>query len=332
MRHAWVLALLPLWGCATVVEGHERALYYSAREGLSPEPVPSGLYWHLPWNGYLKYDLRWTSHKEEIHIHSKDGLHMNIDVVVVIRPNPGEIYPLDVDVGPEFYEEVVKPSVYAATRDASGRFNHLEIATQTHAVEEAIRLALVDHLAGKHLEVSEVAIQHFDLPDVVEQAANRTAASGQLLAAREVDLQLAQRDAAIEQTKRKGVVESEGIERKMRSQQELDQANFQAQIEESKRRSERARVEAEVDAQKLRSEAEAQSIRVKASAEKERLQGQSAYLTPAYVKLQGLEALAKAMSGPNTKVMVVPVGKNGLPAYFTPFLEPYGVPGEAGGK
>ncbi|HMC95631.1 MAG TPA: hypothetical protein VKO16_12755, partial [Polyangia bacterium] len=52
-------------GCATVVEGNESALFYSAGHGLSKDPVPSGWYWHLPWNDYITYDLRWTSHTEE---------------------------------------------------------------------------------------------------------------------------------------------------------------------------------------------------------------------------------------------------------------------------
>ena len=55
----------------------------------------------------------------------------------------------------------------------SARFNHLEIATQTHQVEEAIRIAMLEHLKGQHIELSEVAIQHFDLPQEVEVAANR---------------------------------------------------------------------------------------------------------------------------------------------------------------
>src|SRR5439155_25810318 len=88
------LCLLCSSGCVTIVQGHERALYYSAREGMKPEPVPAGWYWHAPWNGYEKYDLRWTSHAEEIHIHSKDGLHMNITVVSVVRAEVDELYPL----------------------------------------------------------------------------------------------------------------------------------------------------------------------------------------------------------------------------------------------
>ena len=100
---------------------------------------------------------------------------MNIDVVVVVRPAAQELFALHTEVGPDFYNDIVKPAVFAATRDASAKFNHMEIATQTHEMEEAIQQALVAHLVGKHLELGEVAIQHFDLPPEVEALANKKA-------------------------------------------------------------------------------------------------------------------------------------------------------------
>jgi regulator of protease activity HflC (stomatin/prohibitin superfamily) len=311
-------------GCAAVVEGHERALFYSARNGLSHEPVGSGWYWHMPWNDYITYDLRWTSHKEQIHIHSKDGLHMNIDLVVVSRPNPAEIYQLETDVGPHFYDSVIRAAVFAAARDAAGRFNHLDIATQTHMVEEAIHAALLEHLKGKHVELSEVAVQHFDLPPEVEQAANRTASANQLLGAKDVELALAGREAKIEQEKKRGTLETQGLERRLRAEQELSQTTLQIRIEEEKRKADLARVQAESEAVKIRAEGEAHATRVRAEAEKIRVQSLSQNLSPNYVRVQALEALAKALGRGKTKVMVLPVGKDGLPAYFQPFLNPFG--------
>ena len=300
-RVCLALGALTVFGCATVVDGHQRALFYSASHGMNPQPVGSGWYWHWPWNSYVKYDLRWTSHREEIHIHSRDGLHMNLDVVVVVRPDPKEIFPLDTDVGPGFYEAVVKPAVYGASRDASGRFTHLEIVTQTHEVERAIREALVEHLHGQHLQLGEVAIQHFDLPAEVEQATARKAATNQALAAKDIELHLAERDAEIDRAKRRGVLE----------------------IEEMRRKADRDKALAEAETLRIRSESEAQATRVRAEADRARIQSLSNNLSPNYVRIQALEALAKAMSGDNVKMMIMPVGANGLPSFFTPFLDPY---------
>lgn len=312
-------------GCATVVEGHERALYYSASHGLDKQAVGSGWYWHLPWNDYITYDLRWTAHKEEIHIHSKDGLHMNIDVAVVVRPDTRDIYALDTEVGPNYYDGVVKAALFAAVRDASGQFDHMQIATDTHAVEKAIFLALTEHLKGKHVELSEVAIQHFDLPPEVELAANRKASERQLVGAKEVELALAERDAKIVTEKRRGTLEAEGLERKLRAEQQLAETTAQIRIEEEKRKTELAKAESEAEAVKIRADAEAHAIRVRAEADRVRIQAASQNLSPNYVRVQALEALSRAVSASGgNRVMVLPVGKDGLPGYFGPFLNPFG--------
>lgn len=311
-------------GCATVVEGNERALYFNAGSGMQRESVGSGWHWHWPWNNYTAYDLRWTSHREAIHIHSKDGLHMDIDVAVVIRPNAQELYELDRDVGPNYYEGLVKPAVFAATRDATAKFNHMEIATETHAVEDAIQDALRVHLHGQHLEVEEVAIQHFELPQYVEDAVNRKASMTQFLAAKDVDLKLAQSDAEIERAKLKAAVESKGLERKLKSQQELDQAKVELAIAEARADAKRAEVQTEVEARRLRADGEAHEINVLAAANKAKLQAEAQPITANYVRLKALEALSAAVSGPNAHVYVLPTGKNGMPSYFTPFLNPFG--------
>jgi regulator of protease activity HflC (stomatin/prohibitin superfamily) len=330
-------AALASTGCATVVSGNERALYFSAGDGVQRQSVGSGWHWHWPWNSYTAYDLRWTSHKEAIHIHSKDGLHMDIKLAVVIRPNADELFELDRDVGPNYYDGLVRPAVFAATRDATAKFDHMEIATRTHEVEGAIQAALRVHLHGQHLEVEEVAIQHFELPQYVEDAVNKKASMGQFLAAREVDLKLAQSDAEIDRAKRRGAVESAGLEKKLQSEQELGQAKVELAIARAKAEAQRAEVTTEVEAQRLRAEGEAHAIRELAAANREKLQAESQPLTPNYVRLKALEALSAAVSGPNSHVYVLPIGKNGLPAYFTPFLNPFGkelagLPGPGAGK
>ena len=316
------LCVFALAGCATVVHGNERALFYSTSDGLDKQVVGPGWHWHLPWNHYVKYDLRWKQHQEEIHVHSVDGLHLNLTVAVVVRPDPATLYDLDVSVGPNFYDQVVRPAIYAASRDAIGKFKHLEVATKTHEIEEAIHVALIDHLKGQHVLLSEVAIQHFDLPEDIETAANRTAAASMLLAAKDVDLQLATKDADLDKEKRRGAIEAEGLERKLRADQDLQQQQQQVANIQAKRAAAKEQAEADAEQQTIHAEAEAKAITIKANAEKDRIAATSKVLTPDYVRLQSVNALATALSGPNEKLFVLPSGMQGLPAFFAPFLDP----------
>jgi regulator of protease activity HflC (stomatin/prohibitin superfamily) len=313
MRTILLLLLLP--ACVSVVSGNERALFYSAGSGIQNKPIGPGWYFHLPWNHYEVYDLRWKEHHEQIHLHTKDGLHLDLDVAVVVRPTPNEIYDLDITVGPEFYTQVVRPALFAAARDGGGQFNHLDVATHTHEVELAMKAAILEHLKGQHVDIAEIAVQHFDLPPEVEAAANRTAASSQLIAAKKVDLELAQKDAEIVKEQRRGAIEADGLERKLRAEQELASEEQRLKIEEAKRRAEREKQEAEAEGIEMRAQAEAKATALQADADKQRF-------TPAYVRLRALELLAQAMSNGKDKLIVVPAGQNGMPAFFTPFLDP----------
>ena len=313
-----------LSGCATVVEGHERALYFSASQGLQKDLVDSGWHFHLPWNQYRVYDMRWAAHAEDVHIHSRDNLHLDVNLAVVVRPTPATLWELDTTVGPEWYESLVRPALFAAARDASAKFTHLEIATQTHEFETAVRTALLEHLEGKHLELGEVAVQHFDLPPEVEAGANKKAASSQALAAKEVDLKLAERDAQIDQSKRRAAAETISLERRLKAQSDLEQAQLDMQIEKERQKAAHVRLEAEADALKMRAASESAAVRIRAEAEKERILAVASSLNSNYVRLQAIEAMGKTLSGPNSHVYVLPSGKDGLPAFFQPFMNPYG--------
>ena len=144
------------------------------------------------------------------------------------------------------------------------------------------------------------------------------------MSAKEVELTLAERDARIVTEKKRGVLEAEGLERKLRAEQQLAETTAQIQIEEEKRKAELAKAEAEAEAVRIRSDAEAHAIRVRAEADRVRIQAASQNLSPNYVRVQALEALSRAVGADAGKVMVLPVGKDGLPGYFGPFLNPFG--------
>ncbi|HVO30969.1 MAG TPA: hypothetical protein VMV18_09540, partial [bacterium] len=126
-------------------------------------------------------------------------------------------------------------------------------------------------------------------------------------------IDLASRDAEVAQTKKRGALEEIGLEKKLKAEQDLADAKAQEQIEQAK-----AQVE------KTRAESEATSARIRAEGEKQRIAAIAGALTPNYVRLQALDALARATAGSGAKTIVVPTTKDGLPAIYAPFLNPYG--------
>jgi regulator of protease activity HflC (stomatin/prohibitin superfamily) len=325
--HLSVLCLVSLItgaGCLTTVQGHQRALFFSTGSGLGKDPVRSGSYWHMPWNEYVVYDMRWTLRKEQVDVTSKDGLHLNIDVAVTVRPDQKDLYTFETELGPQYYENVVRPAMFGGARAAAARFTNFEMVTQPKEFEHAIQADCLLLLAGKRVEVSKVAIEHLDLPPDVVTAANRAAAAKKMIAAREAERELAEREGKLALQKAQATLETQALERRLKGEQDLEDATIQIRIESEKRKSELARVQAEADAITIRAEAESKAIALRAEAEKKRILAVSQNLSPNYVRIQAIEALAKNLGAPGTKTMVLPVGKDGLPSYLGPFLNPFG--------
>jgi regulator of protease activity HflC (stomatin/prohibitin superfamily) len=311
-------------GCATFVDGHERALFFSASSGLAKEPVPGGLYFHWPWNEYITHDLRWTLRKEKVDITSKDRLHINIDVAVTVRPDQRDLYSVETELGPKYYENVVRAAIFGGTRAAAARFTNFEMVTRPKEFEHAIQNDVIELLSGKRVEVSKVAIEHLDLPPDVVNAANSAATAKQMILAREAERELAEREGRLALQRTQATLEAEGLQRRLKGEQALEEATIQIRIETEKRKAEAARVQAEAEAITVRADAEARATSVRAEAEKKRIMAISQNLSSNYVRIQALEALSKTVSAPGTKMMVLPVGKDGLPSYLTPFLNPFG--------
>jgi regulator of protease activity HflC (stomatin/prohibitin superfamily) len=311
-------------GCFTVVQGHERALFFSTKSGLAKQPVTGGLYWHMPWNEYITHDLRWTLRKEKVDITSKDGLHLDIDVAVTVRPDLSDLYSVETELGPKYYENVVRSAMFGGTRAAAARFSNFEMVTRPKEFERTIQNDVLELLAGKRVEVSKVAIEHLDLPPEVVAAANRAASARQMIIAREAERDLAEREGKLALQKTQAILENEGLQRRLKGEQSLEEATLQIRIESEKRKSEAARIQAEADAITVRAEAEAKATTMRAEAEKKRIMAVSQNLSANYVRIQALESLSKTVGAPGTKTMVLPVGKDGLPSYMVPFLNPFG--------
>ena len=155
------------------------------------------MYWHWPWNEYITHDLRWTLRKEKVDITSKDGLHLNIDVAVTVRPDLRDLYSVETELGPKYYENVVRSAMFGGTRAAAARFTNFEMVTRPKEFEHAIQGDVLELLAGKRVEVSKVAIEHLDLPADVVEAANRAANAKMMVAAREAERELAEREGKL---------------------------------------------------------------------------------------------------------------------------------------
>jgi len=298
MRDPRILcAALLIGGCGSVIEPGHRGLFFDPRHGgLQHEVLGPG--WHrVGVYGRLDdFDVTYSTRKEAMHTISAEGLGIDVKVSVIFRPVVSELYDLDVEIGPNFYDEVVGPEFRTATRGVFARHTYLEMQKINEKLEDEIEAEVRRRINGKHVEISSVTMEEVSFgPDIA--GAIRSKLVGEQEAIR-----------------KKAALEADALRRKLELEQEAERQKLQAEAEVLKKENERRvateqaaidKVQAETESQvrvtKARAEAQAISLLAKAHADEKRAEATT--LTPLMVQLHAYDSLAK-LGGTGTQIML----------------------------
>jgi regulator of protease activity HflC (stomatin/prohibitin superfamily) len=167
-------------GCAgvTVNPGHRGILFDPGNSGIQPEVLKPGWvsvtcpFW-VP-QGECKrvddYDVTYQTSTEQFHVLSKEGLPMDVQIAVSYRPVVSELYMLDTEIGPRYFDKVIGPEFRNASIGVFSTESYQDLQRQNGEIEGKIEKRLRERLNGKHLEVSSVFIQHVTYdPTILQQ-------------------------------------------------------------------------------------------------------------------------------------------------------------------
>ncbi|MGH7232633.1 MAG: SPFH domain-containing protein [Nitrospiraceae bacterium] len=200
-----MVLLLSIEGCGTSVQPGQRGLRWSPlTQGLSNQPLKDGFYWRAPWNDVFVYDIRWQSFTERVDALSADDLPVTIHSAITLRPIDKEVYFLAQEIGPRWYQEVVRPQFLASVRNVLADYPMVTIPERSIEIGNKIEAVLVDALRGRHLEISNVALSEIELSKQVLQAVERKQAKEQEKEQKEFEVLIANRDAEIARITAKG--------------------------------------------------------------------------------------------------------------------------------
>lgn len=194
-----------LEACGTTVHPGQRGLrWYPLGEGLTTEPLKSGFYWRAPWNDVFVYDVRWQSFTEKVDALSADDLPVMLHSAITMRPVDRELYFLAQELGPRWYQEVVKPLFLSSVRSVISNYPMVTIPENSIEIGSKIEAVMVESLKGRHLEISTVALAEIELSKQVLQAVERKQAKEQEKEQKEFEVLIASRDAEIARISAKG--------------------------------------------------------------------------------------------------------------------------------
>ncbi|HZS36785.1 MAG TPA: SPFH domain-containing protein [Polyangia bacterium] len=307
----WISLLLPLvaaGGCfATIEPGHRGLLFDSHHGGLQHDILNEGRHYVGAWGRLIDFDVTYSERTEDIHTISAEGLAMDLKLSISFRPVIADLYYLDVEVGENYYDEVLGPEFKTAARGVFSRHPYQEVQRQNEKVEDEVEAELRRRLAGKHIEISSVRLLEVNYaPEIVN--ADRAKLVGERDALR--------RKAAdeAEAVRKKATLEADALRQKLELEQQAEREKLQTEAEIRQKEKERRLVEEQAAIDKVQAEteavtkvtrakAEAEAAKLMARARAEEKKAEATTLTPLMVQMHAYDALAK-LGGGGTTIML----------------------------
>ncbi len=304
MKRLLACSLFFTWGCggAVIEPGHRGLLFDPKEGGLKHEILQPG--YHPIGSCFLRsvcpriddFDVSYSTKKELIHASSSEGLSMDMTVAVIFRPIIAELYELDTEIGPNYYDEVIGPEFRSASRGVLARHSYLDVKKINEKIEDEIETDLRRRTKGKHVEIASVTIES------ITYAPQITAA---------VEAKLVGEQEALKQ---KAALESDALRKKLELEYQSEQAKLKAELQLKAKKDEHALAEEQASIDKLKAEteasvkvtwakAEAQQKTLLAEAKAKEKKAEYSTITPLVVQMHAYDALGK-LGGTGTTILL----------------------------
>jgi regulator of protease activity HflC (stomatin/prohibitin superfamily) len=171
-KRAMALAVLAAAsiGCVRVESGGAGVLW-TITGGTQTEVFDEGIHIVAPWNRMVVYDVRTQDRLEQMQMITNNGLAVGLEVSLRYRPVAGKVSQLHAELGPAYYDKILKPALRAVTRDVVGQFSPEEVySVKREEVADQIFTRLAEAAIKKDLIVEAVLIRNIVLPEKLRLA------------------------------------------------------------------------------------------------------------------------------------------------------------------
>jgi len=181
----------------TIEAGHAGVLFKTFGGGLDTENTyGEGFHFLAPWNKMYVYETRQQEVAETMNVLSSNGLEISVDVSVWYQPQYSELGFLHGNIGQNYVQRVVIPSLRSSTRSVIGRYTPEDIySTKRDLIQDEIFEETTDILKDKYVQVNRILIRSIVLPPTIKQAIESKLKQEQESLEYEFKLEKAQKEA-----------------------------------------------------------------------------------------------------------------------------------------
>jgi regulator of protease activity HflC (stomatin/prohibitin superfamily) len=108
------------------------------------------------------YDVRVQVDRAKAAAASRDLQDVAAEVALNFHLNPGEVFTLHNQIGPEFKARIIDPAIQEAFKATTAQYTASELITQREAVKIKARDLLMERLGKYHIIVDDLNIVNFD--------------------------------------------------------------------------------------------------------------------------------------------------------------------------
>ncbi len=185
--------------CITIIDPGEVGLMWRPyATGLGKKPLESRVQFYLPWNSVYIYSIQWRSYQEKVEVLTRDDLTINVTAELIIRAKELELYELQMEIGTDYYDKVVKPQFRTAIRNILSAYNMVSISKETPNVSIQIKKSLQEKLKDKHVDIDDVIIDDVEYSPSILKAIETKLTKQQEQEQMKFEINIAKRDAEIQ--------------------------------------------------------------------------------------------------------------------------------------
>jgi regulator of protease activity HflC (stomatin/prohibitin superfamily) len=167
---AGLAMVLASCGGTVIGPGHLGMIFDPKDGGLHREVLTPGYYRVGRSARMVDYDVTYSTRAEPMKVITAEGLSADVQLAVIYRPIVSELYQLESEVGPKYYDEVVGPEFRSAARETFSKHSYVELTRDGAKLEDVIETEVRHRIAGKHVELASVTLESVVLPPEIVAA------------------------------------------------------------------------------------------------------------------------------------------------------------------
>ncbi len=160
-------------GCGTQVQsGHHGVKYLKFGDGTEMGKIyTEGFNWHLPWNSIYVYKTQTQETKENLTVLSSDGATIQLQVSLWYRPIYSKLDSLQITVGRNYLDVVVKPALRGIARGIVGLYKPEEIySTKREEIATKMIEQMQAEMQKRFVDIENVIVRDVGLPKKITDA------------------------------------------------------------------------------------------------------------------------------------------------------------------